>query len=234
MPENTSNEPQKAKKKPRKRAIARVTSAVSDGRLAQLTRAWCLILQDNLPVFQSLDPNFNAAFLAQWLQDAQHLEGMYTNERMEDVQLEKQIDLQRMRKAFFDCVNDLEFYVKKAFPQQPYIADEFGLHKLRTRDAKRGVRDVVLGYACLKSVAHYQAELTAAGMPATFPAQMEDALGQYADAEVEHQYSMLESLRATNQRTLAFNALFAKHQLVLSAAEAVFDGDEIKINQFRL
>ncbi|MBK8658624.1 MAG: hypothetical protein IPN22_07055 [Bacteroidetes bacterium] len=234
MPENTPIEPPKAKKKPRRRAIARVTSAVTDGELAQISRVWARIMEDDLPKFQALDPNFNAAFLVQWRQDAENIESITTNSIMEALQQVKQQELQQACKAFFACVNDLEFYVKKAFSQQPYMADEFGLHKLRTQDAKRGVREVVLGYACLKSVLHYLAELTAAGMPATFPAQMEAALSQFTDAEVAHQYSLLESLRVTNRRIEAFNALFAKHQLVLSAAEVVFNGDDIKIKQYRL
>ncbi|MBK7149988.1 MAG: hypothetical protein IPH78_14565 [Bacteroidetes bacterium] len=63
---------------------------------------------------------------------------------------------------------------------------------------------------------------------------MDAALGDYAEAEVKHQFSLLETIRATTDRIYAFNSLYATHQRVLAAAEAIFDGDEIKIDLFRL
>jgi hypothetical protein len=233
MPENSTEQDPNKPKRGRKRSIVRATSTLSDGQLAERTRVWARFLEENLSEFQTLDSSFDLAFIAQWRADASELEGMPTNELMEDLQQEKQAELQQKRKAFFGYVSDLEFYIKKAFPSEPYIADEFGLHKLRTQDAKRGVRDVVIGFAALQSVNYYSAELLAAGMPAGFPAELEAALGDYADAEVQHQYSLLESLRATNKRIKAFNALYAKHRLVATAAEAVFEGDEVKMGLFR-
>jgi hypothetical protein len=225
MHENTDNGDQIPKKRNRKRVFERDTSRIADGELLNKSRVWAKLLEQYLPQFQALDPLFDPAYITAWRSALDAFEALPTNEYMEDLQGEKVAEMH--------LVTDLEYYVRKAFPERKRIEEEFGLHKLRTQGARRGVRDVVIGFATLQRIDYYLAQLLAAGMPAAFTTQFLDALNDYADAEVQHQYSLLESIRATNERVYAFNALYKTHRQVAMAAEAVFDGDEIKINLFR-
>lgn len=234
MPENDEITEKKRKKRELKNEIARINPNVTDGELGNLCRVWAKLLENNLAAFQALDPQFTPAFTADWRARVEAFEKMPTNEYMEDLQMEKKEILEKKRTAFFQCVTDLAYYVNKAFPDRKRIEMEFGLHKLRTQEAKRGIRDITIAYATKIVMDNYNAELLAGGMPAGFPVQYENALGEYAEAEVLHQFSLLQSIRATTDRVYAFNALYKTHQMVLSAAEAVFDGDEVMMKQFRI
>jgi len=233
MPENTDETVEKPKKGKKKRELKRVTTAFMDGELCNKCRAWALLLEHNLAAFQSLDSIYDMAFIAAWRAEIDALESISTNEQCEDMQLIKRGEVNNKRQAFYDTLGELEYYILKSFPKGENKAEEFGIHKLRTQSAKRGIRDVVIGYAMLGVVDFYNAELMAGGMPPVFPAELDAALGEYADAEVQHQRSLLDSIRHTNNRIKAFNTLFARHRLVATAAETVFVGDDIMINQFR-
>lgn len=233
MPENIEKTDKKSKKGRKKRELIRISTAYTDGELCNKCRVWAQFLEEHLAAFQALDSMYDMAFIAAWRGEIDALEGISTNEQCEDMQLIKRDALEEKRQAFFDLLSDLEYYIVKSFPKGENKAEEFGLHKLRTKSAKRGIRDVVIGYATLIVVDFYNAELLAGGMPPTFPAQLDAALGDYAEAEVLHQHSLLDSIRITNNRMKAFNTLYARHRLVATAAEAVFGSDEIKINLFR-
>ncbi len=226
-------EEEKPAKKRKKREFQRVNNSLTDGELAQKCRVWCLIMENHMAALSALDPNLNAAYVAAWRSAIEAFEGMATNELMEDYQLERQAELNKARKQFQKKLDDLDYFIGKAFPERKRIREEFGLHKMRTPSARRGVRDVVIGFASVFTIERYEAALLAAGMPAGFKAEYEAALGDYADAEVKHQASLLDSIRATNERIYAYNALYATHRQVLRAAEVVFDGDKIIIDQFR-
>ena len=233
MPENIEKKDEKPKKTYKKRILTRIKSNLTDGDLINKSRVWTRMLEDNLAAFAALDSTFNPAFIAAWGAEIEALEQLPTSERCEDWQQVKYGQLQDKRLVFSGLLYDLDYYITKAFPKADNRYEEFGLHKLRTQSAKRGVRDVVIGFATLQRIEFYQTQLLAAGMPAGFIATFDAALGDYADAEVQHQYSLLESIRYTNERIKAFNVLYARHRIVVKAAEAVFDGDEIKINLFR-
>lgn len=233
MPENEAEGQDKKKRKYKKRELARLASNLSDGDLCNKCRVWAKMLEDNLADFAALDSTFDIAFVNDWRAQVNDMETLRTFEQSEDVQRIYGDELEKKRRAFFDKLTDLNYYISRAFPKGENIREEFGLHKLRTQDARRGVRDVVIAYATLLIIDFYTAELLAGGMPAGFPVEYENALGEFADAEIKHQHSMLETIRHTNLRIKAFNKLYARHRTVLTAAEAVFDGDEIKIDLFR-
>ena len=233
MPENTEIIDKKSRKGRKKRELMRVNSAYTDGELCNKCRVWAQFLEENLAAFQNLDGIYDMTFVAAWRTEIDALESISTNEQSEDMQMIKRDAVAEKRQAFFDLLNDLEYYIVKSFPKGENQYEEFGLHKLRTPSAKRGIRDVVIGYATLIVIDFYNAELLAGGMPPAFPAQLDAALGDYAEAEVLHQHSLLDSIRLTNSRIKTFNTLYARHRLVATAAEAIFDGDDIKINLFR-
>ena len=233
MPENNEIQDETPKKPRVKRVIRRESSRLTDGQLINKCRVWAKLLEEYLPQFNVLDSSFDAAYVSAWRSAVDSFENLPTNEYMEDLQLECMADIGKKHQAFSECITDLSYYVRKAFPERKRIEEEFGLHKLRTQAAQRGVRDVVIGFATSMRITYYEPQLLAAGMPPTFLSVFDAALGALADAEVKHQYSLLESIRATNERIFAYNALYKTHRQVASAAEAVFDGDEIKINLFR-
>lgn len=233
MPENEVDEQDKKKRKYKKRELTRLNTNLSDGDLCNKCRVWAKMLEENLADFAALDSTFDMAFINDWRAEVNNMETLRTFEQSEDVQRIYADELEKKRRAFFDKLTDLNYYISRAFPKGENIREEFGLHKIRSQDARRGVRDVVIGFATRMVMDHYHAELLAGGMPAGFPVEYENALGDYADAEIKHQHSMLETIRHTNLRIKAFNILYARHRTVLTAAEAVFDGDEVKVGLFR-
>ena len=227
MPENEQNKPEKKKRGPKKRDLVRVNSQISDGELCTKSRVWCSLLQDHLPAFSALDPAFNAAYCTAWQAAIEALEQLPTAEVKADEQVSARVVVEKMRSAFFELVDALQFYVGRAYPGQPYKAAEFGLTRIRSQANKRGVRDVVLGFAMSICIDNNLPALTAAGMPPTFKTDFENALGNYADAEVKHQYSLLDSVKATHTRIKAFNDLYAIHRHVAEAADVVFSGNDV-------
>ena len=233
MPENEHKKDEKKKKGRKKRDLVRVNSLLSDGELCTKSRVWCSLLQDHLAAFSALDPAFNAAYCTAWLSAIEALEQLPTAEVKADEQVTARVVVERNRSAFFVLVDALQFYVSRAYPGQPYKAAEFGLTRIRSQANKRGVRDVVLGFAMGICIDNNLPALLAAGMPPAFKTDFDNALGHYADAEVKHQYSLLNSVKATNERVKAFNDLYALHRHVSEAADVVFAGNAVMADLWR-
>lgn len=233
MPNNETETTEKKKRGRKKPDLIRLTTRLTDGEFAQSSRVWCGLVKKNIADFSALDPNINIAYCNTWMAEIEAFEALPNDEVKGD---EQQTQLQRVeeaRKAFFEQVDVLQFYVRKAYPTEPFRIAEFGLTRIRSQANKRGVRDVVIGFAMRMAIDTHLAELLAAGMPAAFPSDFENALGNYADQEVKHQYCLLDAVRATHTRILAFNNLYRKHRHIVEAAEVVYAGDKIKIDLYR-
>ncbi len=233
MPNNNTESPEKKKRGPKKPELLRVSTRYTDGEFAGKSRVWCKFVEDRLAEFTALDPSIDAAFCTNWRAAIADFEAIPTDELKGDEQQTKYAEIEKARDKFYEQVDTLQFYVRKAYPKEPFRAAEFGLTRIRSQANKRGVRDVVIGFAMAIAINNHLAELTAAGMPPSFVTDFDNALGNYADAEVKHQYSLLDTVRATHTRVLAFNALYAIHRHIVNAAEVIYAGDKVKIDLFR-
>ena len=233
MPKSETETTEKKKRGRKKAELLRLTTRFADGEFAAKSRVWCSLVKKNLPDFTALDPTIDAAYCNAWLLAIENFEAMPTNEVKGDEQQTKLQAVEEARSRFFEQVDALQFYVRKAYPKEPFRAAEFGLTRIRSQANKRGVRDVVIGFAMAIGIDTHLADLTAAGLPAGFSVTFREAVNKYAEAEVMHQYSLLDTVRATHSRILAFNNLYSIHRHIVDAAEVIYTGDKVKIDLFR-
>lgn len=226
MPDtNTDNQPIDADmpKKTRKRDLTRLSSEFTDGKMAEMSRLWHNLFENNLLRFTDFDSSLNPAFATDWLSKIETFEALPTNETMEDLSRSHAATVEELRKKFMLQTDALEFYVKKAFPERKRILDEFGLTRIKTPAYKRGARLLLLGFGMTQVISDYATELLAAGMPVTLPPALSDACGTLGDAMVQHEYFQLKTIRSTNERITMYNTLYKIHRQVYEAAIIIFN-----------
>ncbi|MBK8659104.1 MAG: hypothetical protein IPN22_09600 [Bacteroidetes bacterium] len=90
------------------------------------SRVWQHKFVEDMALFQSKDPSLDAAFASGWLVAIETLEAFESDEVMMDYLGEKTDFVNRQRKVVLGLANELEFYVRKAFPDDERILFEFG------------------------------------------------------------------------------------------------------------
>lgn len=86
----------------------------------------------------------------------------------------------------------------------------------------------------LRVIDDYETELLAAGMPATFKSNFENACGACADAELEQEYTKRLRLRQTRLRIAELNRLHQYLQRIQKAAAVIFFNNETKRKELEL
>ncbi|MGE0634893.1 MAG: hypothetical protein AB7G44_13025 [Bacteroidia bacterium] len=171
--------------------------------------------------FTAFDANLNAAYAADWALQIESCETHQNDETTLDQQQQYTEDLEKAKKQGFIAANDLEYYVKKAFRDEPRTQKEFGFNLIKQARA-RTLNQIMWMEVMRKIAQDYTAELTAVDMPASVISNLETAAHNIVQAEIEQEYYKRIRLRLTTQRMKKFNALYATCKLVNSAAQIVF------------
>jgi len=178
--------------------------------------------------FAGFDPDFNTTFSDNWLALIEDCELHDTDETTRDGLGQYTADLEAAKTKGFLAANDLEYYVNKAFPNNPRKIKEFGLNK-RSGLRARTLNLIIWLFVMKKVADDYTAELTAKGMAPAVLTNLENAAKDIADREIAQEYFKRIRLRLTTQRMEKFNSLYAICKQVESAAESVFfDSEEHK------
>lgn len=130
-------------------------------------------------------------------------------------------------------IGSVEYFAKKAFPNRGRTLLQFGFEKLSAPFNTGIPRFVFFCYAMNKVLNDFNADLLAAGMPATLPDEYMDAVEALAQAEVNQEYQKRLRLRSTEQRIDLFNALYETCLKVHEATQVVY-GQPVMIKQFEL
>ena len=233
MAENDEIANEKAKRGPKKRELLRVNTYQTDGELAEKSRVWRLFFLEDEAAFMALDPVFAPPFADDWLQEIEKFESMPTTENLVDEHQQTMLDVEEARKKFTEALQLLDYYLPKAYPDMKGIRDEFGLTKILTPDYKRGIRQVVMGFALLEVANKRSAVLLAAGLPPTWLADTENLANDFAAAELKAEFQKLQTIAGTNNRIRQFNLLFKLHRQVAKAASVLFMNDKVREDLYR-
>jgi hypothetical protein len=233
MAENDELSNENAKKGPKKRELLRVNTYQTDGELAEKSRVWRLLFLEDEAAFIALDPVFGGSFATDWLQEIEKFEAMPTTENLVDEHQQTMLDVEEARKKFTEALQLLDYYLPKAYPDMKGIRDEFGLTKILTPDYKRGIRQVVMGFALLEVANNRSAVLLAAGLPATWMSDTGGLLSKFAAAEMHAEHKKLETITGTNNRIRQFNLLFKIHRQVAKAAEVIFMNNKVRADLYK-
>ena len=228
-------EPLPIKKRSKKRNLTeRKTTTLSDGALAEKSRAWHVLFTQNMASFQAFDPELDAAFLTNWINLTAELEGQETDETAVDGVTITTRQVSDKTALVLERIGSVEYFAKKAFPNRGRTLLQFGFEKLSAPFNTGIPRFVFFCYAMNKVLNDFNADLLAAGMPATLPDEYMDAVEALAQAEVNQEYQKRLRLRSTEQRIDLFNALYETCLKVHKAAQVVYYGQPVMIKQFEL
>jgi hypothetical protein len=181
--------------------------------------------------FQALDPTLDAAFLLAWQNLIETCESHPSDATMLYTVQEVTENMAQLTANALRLSTELEFYVKKAFPLNPALWEEFAFTQ-RSR-VLPSTRNTVFWLFVIGKVARdYEPQLLAAGMPATHIDQLNDASGLIAEAEFEQEYTKRLRQRQTRLRVQQLNQLHATLQQVQKAAAVVFYHNETKRKEY--
>ena len=176
--------------------------------------------------FSTFAPYMNAAWAAAWLAHIDDCEQHPTDETTLDQQQHYTDELEQARKEGFQAANDLEFYVKKAFPDDEYMLEEFGFNE--RKKARARTLNQLIWLEVMKQVANdYTAELAAADMPPAILTNLDTKRQNAVTKEITQEYYKRIRKRLARQRLQKYNALYKYCTTVRNAAQSVFyDQDE--------
>jgi hypothetical protein len=207
--------------------------AMEDNLLVQKSGVMHALFLENLAPFTAFDPDLNATYAANWDAQREICMSDTNDETILDQQQQHTQDLEEAKTAGLLAAEDLEYYVKKAFPGNKRIAKEFAFNKrsgLRARTL-----NLISWLMVMKKVADdYAADLSAVSMPPAVLTNLETAAQNVANKEIEQEYFKRKRLRYTRERMEKFNRLYAICKEVNTAAQSVFRNDYAKWQMFEI
>lgn len=221
--ENTENAEEKDKYRyGNVEPILRKGKKESDADYARLTRVWIDFYRDKQAEFAAFDPMFTIAFADNWTALCDAFIKAPSDETMKDGLYQATLDVQEAQKPVLELADELQFFVKKAFPKQPRVLDEFGFKLLRATSGKTNLKFTLYGYTVLPIYQYYETELLAAGLPAAWVTNFDNAIGEAGDKEIRQEVAKRLRIRATTKRVELYNALYEQWQAVYDASRVIY------------
>lgn len=206
---------------------------MEDNILIQKSSVLRELFLDNLAAFSAFDPDLNATYADNWKTQIELCQNDLPDETIVDQQTQRTEKLESAKSVGFLAAEDLEYYVKKAFPNNRRIVKEFAFEKrsgLRARTL-----NLISWLMVMKKVADdYSTELSAVSMPASVLTNLVNAGNNIANKEIEQEYFKRKRLRFTRERMEKFNRLYAICCDVHDAAQSVFRKDAARLGQFEI
>lgn len=208
---------------------------ISDNEMLQDSKVCHVLFIDDLPAFQGFDPMFDAAFALNWKNAVSTAEVQPTDEVYRD---QLQTKTQSVQEAMANCrakYNEVKYYVRKAFPTNAGVQQEFGLDNYDSvRKSDVLMRNFMIQLH--KAADKYSAELTAPGINYSAP-QIADIM-LLADAldvqNIDQDKFKEEQQTATQNRITSMNNVWGFRTRVSEASKLIFAGDFAKYQQYLL
>lgn len=228
----------KEKKKPkwrwRKNEFKRKTDELDDAHLIQDSYTWLKLFDQHLGRFSAFDAEFDGTFRDNWKAEIDGFEEFPTDETMLDDEQDKLQTLDEVRQKCFPLLNDVEWFVAKAFPGDERILKEFGFEQARNALRHKHPAQALLMVMMTGIVMHdYDTELAAAGMDlAATDARYDALIDDLVAAFFGYEYQKRLRLRAATGRVRSFNSLWDVHLAIRNLARLVFAADKVVARQF--
>lgn len=196
-----------------------------DSTLIQRSRTVIIHLTKYLSQFSAFDIQFSAAFIDDWKNQIDVCEKLETDESMDDELRQYTANAEDAKNLCFKATDELNYYVKKAFPNNLRVQREFGFNQREKMRAQ--TFNVVLWIAVMGRVADsYTTELSNAGMSNSVVTDLQNAGTNYYNKEVDQEAFKRTVLRSTRERIEKMNKLYSYLHRTHEAAQQVFFKDK--------
>jgi hypothetical protein len=188
---------------------------------------------EDLPSLTQFDKQMNPAFFTSVETSITHALSFPLDDAVIDQQAAKGIIVSEKMKLGEEHFQDIKYFVDKAFPTNPAIKKEFGYNDYSESKMKPATFVAFLRQLST-TVNNYGDTLKAAGMDDAMllvPAKRADEL---ENASKEHEIAKKVRALTTQERTIAYNELYAKIKLLCSAGKRVFKTNYAKYRRYIL
>lgn len=206
---------------------------VKDTIVLQSAKVMLSLFEDDQAEFAAFDADFGTPYETTWKQAIEDCGPHLNDETIRD-QLQQCTEIVKAAmKACREKYTDLKFFVRKAFPDDPAALQVFGFHTFRQESRKQ------LALIQLMNVVHSEAEdravaLNAAGFSNADIAEI-DTLNQALIAANTAQEAFKGARGTkTEDRKLAYNALWKIMQTVNRASRSIYRNNPAKKKQYQL
>ncbi len=195
---------------------------LEDSVFAEKQRTFRAHYLSHLSDFTAFDANLTNGYAADWLLGIEAFEAHPTDEVMQDDIAIATEELMEKRSTCWRAMSDLEYYVKRAFPDNKGKLREFGFPRTTTERDRSVIRLVLNVFTMLRVANHYNTELTAAGLPPVVITNLETFGRKLADAEIEQEFRKRMRIGAAETRTTLYNTVFKIYARVRDAAKVIY------------
>jgi len=197
---------------------------MEDSLLIHKSRTLRGLFLQNIAPFTAFDNDLDSTYADNWLTLIEECEGTETDETVMDQSAQNSADLDEAKKEGFTAANDLEYYVKKAFPEKKRIMEEFGFTE--KKKARAAQFNQYMWMRVMKKIAEdYLTELNAVNMPASVMSNLETKTQEVLEKETTQEYYKHLRIRFSRLRIERLNKLYKYCTTVNSAAQVVFDDE---------
>jgi len=208
---------------------------ISDDSMLQDSRTAQAQFKADQSTFQSFDADFKTPFEKDWQKAINDAENAPTDEQVLDVQGTLTTAVEATLEECCKCFQDAKYFIKKAFPNQVGVWNEFGFDNYD--EARKNVDRMTTFMNVFSTTANnikYKAELIAAGFTQK---KIDDILVKktaLVDAKTNQQIAKNSRLGNTQNRVALMNEVWAFRTKVAEAAKNIYQDDFAKYKAYLL
>jgi len=202
--------------------LKRLAPHLKDSELSEQSHTLHLAFTRALPKFEAFDPSLNAAFAAAWKAAIIKIDGHPSDENTVDELQDCTQLLNEATDRALGQIKGLEYFIWQAYPGKEYKLAEFGLDSLARKRKSNFAEMVDHCFIIHERVLDFEADLLAAGMPPTYPAQLLAAIQDMDKALRKQRKFKLIRIEQTNERINRFNYVYNIHRQIAKAARVIF------------
>lgn len=207
--------------------------SISDDSMLQDSRTTLSQFKADQDVFKDFDADFKTPFETQWKAAITDAENAPTDEQVLDVQGSLTTTVETALADCCKCFQDAKYFIKKAFPNQTGVWNEFGFDNYD--DVRQSPEKMIVFMSAFSTTANstkYNTDLVTAGFT---QAKIDDILAKQialVDAKTNQQVAKNSRLGTTQNRVGLMNEVWAFRTKVADAAKVVFQDDFAKYKTY--
>ena len=188
---------------------------------------------EDLTSITAFDRNINPAFITSIETAITHALSFPLDDAVIDQQAAKGIVVGEKMKLGEEHFQDIKYFAEKAFPTNTAIKKEFGYNDY-SEAKKKPATFVAFLRQLSTTVNFYETPLKAAGMDEAMLLVSDKRADELEKASKEHEMSKKGRLLITQDRTIAYNEVYAKIKLLCSAGKRVFKTNYARYRRYIL
>ncbi len=206
---------------------------ISDAKMLESMRSIKKAFSDNKPKFVEYDANFDDSFEDDFAAKLQKAESVKSDDTVKASQKGVTAGVQSNMIKCYDHVMYTQRFVKKAFPDNQAVSDEFGYNKIASLREKQAEMILFMKDFSATSI-KYQAELTAKKYPAAKIELSNTLYNDLLNSNSIQEDTIDGRSIATEERIQIYNDLFTIGSDVMNAGKKIFKDDPAMKKLFTL